>query len=386
MTPQIRKSKMPLSEPQPRCQIAELGRFLKWRTRKDGSGRAHWIVPKRKLPFGWLPTIPVYDGFRSDEADEQIRARAKRLNDRLDEELDQTKTGEKTTRRDIHAALRIWEETDPWSTKSATTQDNYTDKTSPLLMWSLASGRPDIDKISRPSARALITGMRDRPHQAHGVLWAARKIMSYAIEEGWIEKDPFRGIKIVLPKAQITLWSEHDVDLYVEAATAVQLPSIGRMIQIQWELGQRLSDVARFRRGEEYDATTGCFRFWQQKTSAYLEIPARQSLQDDLATSNQMFLVIDELTGGPYKGRDEWGRSFDKVKAHATAELEARPLILRQLRHSVVVHMARNRCTIAEIAAITGHSITRTTGILDIYLPRDSEVAANAMKKRWNTP
>ena len=68
-----------------------------------------------------------------------------------------------------------------------------------------------------------------------------------------------------------------------------------------------------------------------------------------------------------------------------TGELEGRHLQLRQLRHSVVVDMARNGCTIAEIAAVTGHTVTRTTGILDVYLPRDSAVARNAMAKRWNT-
>jgi len=98
-----------------------------------------------------------------------------------------------------------------------------------------------------------------------------------------------------------------------------------------------------------------------------------------------LFLVIDELTGGPFKGRAEWGRSFDKVRDYATGELEGRHLQLRQMRHSVAVDMARNECAIAEIAAVTGHTVTRTTGILDVYLPHDSVVARNAMAKRWNT-
>ena len=107
--------------------------------------------------------------------------------------------------------------------------------------------------------------MRDRPFQAHGVLWAAKKIMSYAVEERWIQKDPFQGIRVSLPKAQISLWSQHDVDLYVEAAHTLKLTSSARLIRIEWELGQRISDVVSFRRGKEYDQAKGCFRFWQQK-------------------------------------------------------------------------------------------------------------------------
>lgn len=61
---------------------------------------------------------------------------------------------------------------------------------------------------------------------------------------------------------------------------------------------------------------------------------------------------------------------------------EARPLVLRQLRHSCVVQLARAGCTIAEIAAITGHSLGSVTTILSKYLPRDSTIARNAQMKR----
>jgi len=38
-------------------------------------------------------------------------------------------------------------------------------------------------------------------------------------------------------------------------------------------------------------------------------------------------------------------------------------------------------CTVPEIAAVTGHEIERTAKILEIYLPRDSKAAANAVAK-----
>jgi len=36
---------------------------------------------------------------------------------------------------------------------------------------------------------------------------------------------------------------------------------------------------------------------------------------------------------------------------------------------------------VPEIAAVTGHSISRTAAILEIYLPRDSNMAATAIAK-----
>ena len=76
------------SEQPARCPIAKLRRYLKWRPRKDGSGRALWVVPARKRPSGWLPTILVFDGVRSDKSDAKIEEVTRRLNDRLDQELE----------------------------------------------------------------------------------------------------------------------------------------------------------------------------------------------------------------------------------------------------------------------------------------------------------
>ena len=51
------------------------------------------------------------------------------------------------------------------------------------------------------------------------------------------------------------------------------------------------------------------------------------------------------------------------------------------LRRTAVVHLARAGCSVPEIAAITGHSVSLTVSILEVYLPRDSEMAAAAISK-----
>jgi len=54
---------------------------------------------------------------------------------------------------------------------------------------------------------------------------------------------------------------------------------------------------------------------------------------------------------------------------------------LMDLRRTAVVHLARAGCSVPEIAAITGHSVSLTVSILEVYLPRDSEMAAAAISK-----
>jgi len=51
------------------------------------------------------------------------------------------------------------------------------------------------------------------------------------------------------------------------------------------------------------------------------------------------------------------------------------------LRRTAVVHLARAGCSVPEIAAITGHSVSLAVSILEVYLPRDSEMAAAAIAK-----
>lgn len=69
-------------------------------------------------------------------------------------------------------------------------------------------------------------------------------------------------------------------------------------------------------------------------------------------------------------------------KNHAVVKRGGRRLVLRQLRHSCIVQLARAGCTVPEIASITGHSIASVGRILSVYLPRDSTVARNAQMKR----
>jgi hypothetical protein len=56
--------------------------------------------------------------------------------------------------------------------------------------------------------------------------------------------------------------------------------------------------------------------------------------------------------------------------------------VLRVLRHSCVVQMARAELRGPGDRAVTGHSLSSVTTILSHYLPRDSQVARNAQTKR----
>ena len=60
--------------------------------------------------------------------------------------------------------------------------------------------------------------------------------------------------------------------------------------------------------------------------------------------------------------------------------------VIRSLRHSCFVQLARAGCTIPQIALITGHSPFSAEQILAKYMPRDNEVAWDAQAKRGLIP
>lgn len=158
--------------------------------------------------------------------------------------------------------------------------------------------------------------------------------------------------------------------------------SIALIILLEWEIGQRLTDVRQFRQGMEYDRGLGVFSFEQSKTDepVTIEISAMLRALLNEALGNQLFLFRNERTGKAYT-ENRLSQTFKWVRV-AAIKAGGRALLLRQLRHSCIVQLARVGCTVPEIASITGHSLSSVHSILSTYLPRDSIVARNAQVKR----
>ncbi len=78
-----------------------------------------------------------------------------------------------------------------------------------------------------------------------------------------------------------------------------------------------------------------------------------------------------------------WSESgFQSAWGKATMQAGIRGLTFHDLRGTAVVTLARAGCTEAEIYAITGHKPGDVRAILTAhYLPRDAEVAVNAIAK-----
>ena len=90
--------------------------------------------------------------------------------------------------------------------------------------------------------------------------------------------------------------------------------------------------------------------------------------------------IIRGPHGRPYKKDNFTHRFRDICRAVGVPN----DLQFRDLRRTTATELAAAGTTAAEIAAVTGHSITRSQRILDTYVRADEDIARRAQAKRNN--
>jgi hypothetical protein len=375
----------------------ELGKYVTLRPRKDGTFRVFFQVPHRLLPSGWLPLTPLpLEGKRVgnlDDADEvrRIREGAAELYRRLKGD----RMGGFVERRDLPTLNRSWQQSQRFKDGKPRTQKGYAYHAGLLEDWSASRGDPLVSTISYDKIEKFLALYDDRPTTRRHIKIVLKMLLDHAVRLEWIEKNPAANIKMAAPRSRVTIWEPADVEFYAFAAAALGQPGLAALLLTEWEIGQRLTDVRLFRwtndwkagkKAPEYDAAQGVFRFWQDKTDAYVTIPISARLRAVLRaceSDDSFYLFRDAATGRPFP-EQRLGHLFADLceRAIVAAPETARKLQVRALRHSCVVQMARAGCTVPEIASITGHKIGSVEQILSTYLPRDNEVAWNAQAKR----
>lgn len=382
-------------EPTPMPSVRlDLGRYVTLRKRAGGTYRVFFQVPARLAPPAWPSLIPLpISGARTGDLTDpgevgRIQADAAMLYARL--QAQRRGAAAPIPRRSLRTLVRAYQESAAWKALKPVSQAGYTVYIKHILTWAKTCepAQPDPTRLTRADIEGFLSLFQHQPVTQKHCRKVMRLVLDQAVALGWRDTNPCDGIRLArAPKSTAGIWEQADVDLYVAAAEAPghyteNRRSIALIVLLEWEIGQRLTDVRAFRPGAEYDATAGVFRFHQAKTGAYVTVPISAKLREliNAAAEGTLFLFRNERSGKAYTG-ERLSKTFAWVRK-AAVKAGARPLLLRWLRHSCVVQLARAGCTVPEIAAITGHSHASVTKILDVYLPRDNEVAWNAQVKR----
>ncbi|WP_354297748.1 tyrosine-type recombinase/integrase [Phenylobacterium koreense] len=360
----------------------DLGRYVTVRPRLDGTARVLFEVPKRLRPSDWSAAIPlpVNGERRGDLTDAEevarIQADAKRLLDRLRA----ARMGREAPApaRSMPELIRSWQSTQRFKDKKPKTQKGYIYHAGLIKAWSAANGHKPVDRIKLEAIEAFLAHYDDRPTTRRHLKIVMSMLLDRAIQLEWRTTNPLDTVKMGAPKSKVTIWEADDVAFYIKACKDQGQPSIAAMISTLWEIGQRVTDARLFRSGAEY--VDGAFRFWQSKTDSWVTVRVSKRTRDliaEVADPDSLYLFTDKATGKPW---DE--ARLGHVFADIRSEAKGRHLVLRALRHSCVVQMARAGSDVPEIASVTGHAPGTAAQILAKYLPRDNALAAKAQKRR----
>ena len=204
---------------------------------------------------------------------------------------------------------------------------------------------------------------------AYGTL---ARILSWAHNRGLITKNPCaKAGKLYHGNRASKIWNDEDVERFLR--TAPIYLRLAMLLAIN--TGQRQGDLLRLP-WSAYDGTT--IKLRQRKTGAYVPIPVADALKNALdAAPRRSPIMLTNSEGKP------WSESgFQGAWGKATARAGIFGLTFHDLRGTAVVTLARAGCNEVEIYSITGHKPSDVQAILTThYLPRDAEVASNAIAK-----
>jgi integrase len=240
-----------------------------------------------------------------------------------------------------------------------------------------AFGDFPIKALDDPRATSVFLEWRDRLAQtslrqadyAYGTL---SRILSWALKRRLIVSNPCaHGGKLYAGTRIDKVWSDQDVDRFLRTAP----PNLRLAMLLAINTGQRQGDLLRLP-WSAYDGVT--IKMKQRKTGAYVPIPVSDALKAALDAASKISPII--LTNSDGKPWSESG--FQGAWGKATVRAGIRGLTFHDLRGTAVVTLARAGCNEVEIYTITGHKPGDVQAILTAhYLPRDAEVASNAIAK-----
>jgi integrase len=323
-------------------------------------------------PKGW----PTYARL-SDDVGEMFR-QAEGLLNRLQAERGTGLPAVVHAKGSIPSVLSGYHQSDRYKALASSTKGLYDYCANFLLEWSKAAGHPHMRYITRPIAFKFLDRFSSQPTKRKKIYVFMRVLFGYACDVGEIENNPVLAMRMKEPEAQVHIWTDHEIDTIVAKADSLDMSFVGTAVLLAAETGQRQGDVLRMKYGNDYK--DGMFYFKQNKTRETVSFPATKKLReriDAAAVPGQS--IVKAKKGGRHE-RQKFNQDFVRVRKEAGLD----HCIFMQLRHTAITHLARAGCSHVEIAAISGHTDRSVAAMMRKYLPRDSEVARNAVQKREN--
>lgn len=339
-------------------------RYLVGRPRKGGTA---WY---------WLPTKTLQEaGFLSRRLPDDLPEAIKKAQE-LNADLDRWYQGAPPPaphRPDGLVALdTLFQRDDAFRRMAPRTQADYLRNIKPAIEWAGDSG---VAAITRRAIREWHRGIQEErgASTARNNLAALRRLLSFAVDEEWIQRNPALAMRLPTPESRSRVWTPAERDAFCAAAVERGRPSMALAVMLGWCLGQRPADL-RLLAWSAYDGRT--VRLRQAKTGAEVAIPCLPELRRLLDTTarSSTQIVVSETTGAPYQ-ESAFQHLFAEIRAAAGLPAD---LQFRDLRRTLATALGAAGCTDDQIRAITGH---KTRAVVAVYVRPDDTFAQGAMKR-----
>lgn len=353
----------------------ELPRYVVAKRRGD-RWAFYFQVPKRLQPEGWPSGAMRLKDERGVAIEEPGAAvvRGRELNAMLDRARAQLAAG--PIEGTLPWLISEYQHSDTYRRKAEQTRYQYDLLARMMIAWSKGKNHPQVGQMTVPSALKFLAQFDDRPTYRTRAAAFGSILWNFGRRRGVVTTNVWKDLGLEAPAPDVHIWTEAEVAAMVAKADERKRPSIGTAIRLAAETGQRLSDILDMRRGRDWDGKV--LRRDQNKTGAYVTIPATQRLLERLALlpAENILLVVSETT------RTQWRQqAFSRAFREIAIAAELPDLEFRSLRATCVCRLASAGCTIPEIASITGHTLVSVHHILKHYWRPDSEQARNAILK-----
>lgn len=215
---------------------------------------------------------------------------------------------------------------------------------------------------------------RDHPRAADAKLGALQRVLSFAVDRGFIDKNPIANVEgVYRADRSDVIWD----DARLERLLAVAEPDVAWMVRLALDTAQRVGDLRRLT-WSAYDGRD--IRLVQSKTKRAVVVPCRAGLIPELdrrKAERGSCLYIAHRGGKPWS-EDAFKKAFARAKKLAGIKEK---ITFHDLRGTALTRLFEAECTVAEAATISGHSLLEAQRIMEVYLARKAELARNAVAK-----
>lgn len=247
---------------------------------------------------------------------------------------------------DLDGLIRKYERSPEFRRLAQSSQRSYSRYLATVnrLIRTVQGGSPAAAALEPRHVAQLRDELADTPGAANQAVRALGALYAWASrpEQGYAPSNPAAKIKL-FEQGEHQPWPEALLEDAL-ADPAVQLP-----VALLYFTGQRIGDVVRM---QWNDVERGEIKVFAQKTKTKLRI----SLADELAAllkheSRPSTAILTNAKGEP------WTQSGLRQKLQAWAKQRGEDVVPHGLRKNAVIALLEAGCTIAEVSAITAHSI-----------------------------